>query len=32
MDDSVVNREVDVSRQLSKQGSAASEEEIDYDV
>ena len=32
MDDSVVNRDVDVSRQLSEQGSAASEEEIDYDV
>ena len=32
MDNSVVNRDVDVSRQLSKQGSAASEEEIDYDV
>ena len=30
MDDSVVNR--DVSRQLSKQVSAAREEEIDYDV
>ena len=32
MDDSVVNRDVDVSCQLSKEGSAASEEEIDFDV